>query len=267
MDEQSARNPNTVQVFGKMVTILDVLAESSTALGLTQVATRAGLHKATAHRMLATLLAHNFVEEGAQPGTYQLGLGLFRLGSVVQSRLDLRTRALPFLRALADETEETVFLNIRRGRDALCVERIDGKHVQVLALQVGTSLPLYVGGGPRALLAALPDAEIDEILAAGMTPMTRFTETNPAQIWETVRRIRQTGYAISDEDVTIGVAAVGAPILGVNGEVLGAVSVSGITQRLTRERMPLLVEQVVRTAGEISRSMGHVPKVTELAAR
>jgi DNA-binding IclR family transcriptional regulator len=266
MTESSSRNPNTVQVFGKMVTLLEVLADSPAPLGLTQVATRAGIHKASAHRMLTTLLAHDFVEEGSQPGTYRLGLRLFQFGSVVQSRLDLRTRALPFMQALADETEETIFLSILRRRQALCIERIEGKHVQVLALQVGTSLPLFVGGGPRVLLASLPDAEIAEMLADGIEPMTRFTQTSPEQIWQTVLRIRQTGYAISDEDVTIGVAAVGAPVRGVSGEVLGALSVSGITQRLTRERIPTLIEQVVETAEQISRRMGYAPERPQPAA-
>lgn len=240
-----------------MAAIIDVLAASPQPLGLTEISRRTGTAKASAHRMLSTLGAHNYVEPGTQPGTYQLGLRLFQLGSVVQSRLDLRTRARPAMERLADATEETVFLSILRDSTALCIERIEGKHVQVLALRVGTTLPLYSGSGPRILLAGLSNQQIDEMLLQSLEPITRFTEIDPAEIWATIERIRSTGYAISEEDVTIGVAAIGAPIHGVDGSVIGALSLAGITQRLTRSRIPLLIDQVVDTAAEISSLMGY----------
>ncbi|MCA9859905.1 MAG: IclR family transcriptional regulator [Thermomicrobiales bacterium] len=252
-----ASGKNYVQVFGRMAAILDVLAASPRPLGLTEISRRSGTTKASAHRLLSTLAVHNYVEPGAQSGTYQLGLRLFQLGSVVQSRLDLRTRARPVMERLADETEETVFLSILRDSTALCIERIDGKHVQVLALQVGTTLPLHSGGGPRVLLAGLSDQQIDDFLQQELEPITRFTEIDPQEIWATIERIRSTGYAISEEDVTIGVAAIGAPIHGVDGSVIGTLSLAGITQRLTRSRIPLLIDQVVNAAAEISALMGY----------
>lgn len=246
-----------VQVFGKIAAILDLLAASPIELGLTQIAAQTGLNKATTHRLLTTLLRHEYVEEGAAPGSYRLGLHLFKLGTAVQRRLDLRQRALPIMRQLAEATEETVSLSILQGDDALCIERVEGKHVQLLAMRVGTTLPLYAGAASRTLLASLPAERIDAMLRGELHPLTRYTEIQPARLREIVTQVRQHGYAISDEDVTLGVAAISAPICDIDDQVLGALSISGSSRRLTRDRMPILVTQVTTGAARISRAMGH----------
>jgi DNA-binding IclR family transcriptional regulator len=257
LDNPEPERAGYVQVFGKIAAILDVLATSPSDLGLTQVATRTGLNKATTHRLLTTLLRHDYVEEGAQPGTYRLGLQLFRLGSAVHRRLDLRQRALPVMHDLAEATEETVSLCILRDDEALCIERVEGKHVQMLAMQVGTSLPLYIGAASRMLLASLPDDRVEAILSGELQQKTRYTEVSPARLREIVAQIRRQGYAISDENVTLGVVALSAPIRGIDEEVLGTLTISGIAQRLTRDRMPILITQVTNAAARISRNMGH----------
>lgn len=168
----------------------------------------------------------------------------------------LRDRALPVMRDLAGVTEETVTLSILNGTEALCIERIEGKHVQVLATRIGTTLPLYAGAASRTLLASLPPERIDQILEGSLRPLTRYTEVQPARLREIVLQIRDRGYAISDEDVTLGVAAIGAPIRDTSAQVRGAITISGTTKRLTRDRMPILVAQVANAAARISRALG-----------
>lgn len=255
MDEQRVKR-NQVLVFRKIDAVLSVLAAASTALGLTEIAKRAGLSKATTHRLLVTMAQFGYVDPGDRDGAYRLGIRLFQLGSVVQRGFDLRQRALPAMRRLADATEETVFLCIQRDRDALCLDRIDGKHVQSLVLQIGTTLPLYVGAASRVLLAAMSDDDVETVIGGSMTEWTRHTETRLEAMREIVAQIRAQGYAISEEDVTLGVAAIGAPVRGAHGEVIAALSLSGVVQRLTRDRLPSLVSSVVETAREISIAMG-----------
>src|SRR5207244_10669190 len=95
-------------------------------------------------------------QAGSRPGTYRLGWRLLRLGSAVIARLDERQAALPVMERIHERTGETVFLCVRRGDDAVCIERLDGLRVQSLMLRLGGSLPLHLGAGPRTLLAWEP---------------------------------------------------------------------------------------------------------------
>ncbi len=242
--------------FATVATILETLAASPDDLDLTQIAARTGYSQQATDRLLAMLCRHDYVTGGSEPGTFRLGLELFRLGTTVQHRLELRQRSLAIMHNLADATEETVSLFIRRADEALCIARVDGKHVQVLSMEVGSTLPLYTGAASRILLAALPDDRVDVILSGKLQQLTRFSEINPTRLREIVAEIRRQGYAISDEDVTLGVAAISAPVYGPEAEIVGAITISGITQRLTRDRMPILVAQVMNAADRISRAMG-----------
>ncbi len=261
-DAEWAHEPNVPQTaderpFAAFVTILETLAASPDDLDPSQIAARTGHSQYTVDSLLSILVHHDYVTEGPRPGTYRLGLELFRLGTTVQHRLELRQRALAIMHNLADATEETVSLFIRRDDEALCIERVEGKHVQVLSMEVGSTLPLYTGAASRILLSALPDEQVEAILSGKLRQLTRFSEINPGRLREIVAQIRRQGYAISDEDVTLGVAAISAPVYGPDAEIIGAITISGITQRLTRDRMPILVAQVMNAADRISRAMGY----------
>lgn len=239
-----------------IASILETLAASPNDMDSAQIAARTGHSQQAIDRLLAILCRHDYVTGGTEPGTFRLGLELFRLGTTVQHRLELRQRSLAIMHNLADATEETVSLFIRRADEALCIARVEGKHVQVLSMEVGSTLPLYTGAASRILLAALPDDRVNAILSGKLRQLTRFSEINPKRLREIVAEIRRQGYAISDEDVTLGVAAISAPVYGPDADIVGAITISGITQRLTRDRMPILVAQVMNAADRISRAMG-----------
>ncbi len=124
---------------------------------------------------------------------FRLGLRLFHLGAAVGRRLEVRRAARAALDELHHATEETVYLCIRRGDDALCVDRIDGLWVQSLTLQLGETLPLHLGAASRALLAHQPAAFIDDYLQR--TPLERLTERTPATRAALQRELRATSDA------------------------------------------------------------------------
>ena len=128
-----------------------------------------------------------------------------------------------------EETEETVFLCIRRGHEAVCIERIDGRWVQSMALRLGGSLPLHVGAAPRVLLAFEPREFWEEYVRAdgGLEPFTRRTPVPKTALFRALEEVRDRWLSISDEDVVVGMAAVGAPIFDHRGRVCAALSMSG----------------------------------------
>ena len=249
---------NSVQVLGKVSLILDALADEQ-EVSASRLADLIGEPRSTVYRLLSTMQMLDMAEPGSRRGTYRLGLKLLRLGSAVVSRFDERRAALPVMERLHEETEETVFLCVRREDEAVCIERIDGRWVQSMALRLGGALPLHVGAAPRALLAFEPREQWDRYLRRGK--LRRFTEHTPAtrtSLIEALEEIRESGSSVSDEDVVLGMAAVGAPVFDHRGNVCAAVSLSGPRPTILGESESLSRRLIVDAGAAISRALGHV---------
>ncbi len=174
-------------------------------------------------------------------------------------RLDERQAALPVMERIHEATGETIFLCVRRGDEAVCIERIDGLRVQSLVLQLGGSLPLHAGAAPRALLAWEP-RESWEAYVAGAPELHRYTDRTPATREELFAELEPTlrqGYAMSDEDVTSGIGSLAVPIFDYSGAVRCAISVGGLRELLLEERRNEVVELLIEGAREISAALGH----------
>jgi DNA-binding IclR family transcriptional regulator len=249
--------PRPVGVLTKALAVLRALEAGPGDVSLKEIARRAGLDKATCHRILGTLVADDIAEVGAVPGTYRLGIRLLELGKTVQRRINLRERAAPVLAQLGFETEESILLAILRNDRALYIEVLQGAFVDVSGVRVGDTLPLHVGAAPRALLAALPDEHIHAVLRQPLPSFTEHTPATPDAVWRIVHETRARGYALSDQDIIAGVTAVGAPIYDHTGGVAGSISIAGSVDRLTPERKPALIAKVVAGAEKISRLMGY----------
>ncbi|MBN9622381.1 MAG: IclR family transcriptional regulator [Actinobacteria bacterium] len=255
----AAKKPSreaSVAVVGKAIALLDVLAgvrEATTA----DLAERLGEPRSSVYRLLNTLSEGNIVEPGAHRGTYRLGLKLLQLGSAVVARLDVRLAALPVMERIHDETEETVFLCLRRDREAVCIERIDGRRAAVMALKLGGALPLHAGAGPRALLAVDRRREWDIYIGGG--PIEDLITGEPIRREDVIAQLEETrrrGAGISDEDLTPGFAAIGAPIYDHRGHVIAALSVSGVRNRILDDDEEKVLSLLLNGAREISRALG-----------
>jgi DNA-binding IclR family transcriptional regulator len=249
---------NPVRSLAKAVLLLEALADEreATPRRLSEV-----LHepRTTVYRLLTGLQALDMVEAGSRAGTYRLGWRLLRLGSAVIERLDERQAALPVMERIHERTGETVFLCVRRGDDAVCIERLDGLRVQSLALRLGGSLPLHLGAGPRALLAWEPRGEWDAYVER-QNPLAAMTEQSPAtreELFAELERSLADGFAVSDEDVTPGIASLGAPIFDYTGRVRAAVSIGGMRNFLLEEIRDEAVPLLVNGACEISGALGY----------
>ncbi|HVM19764.1 MAG TPA: IclR family transcriptional regulator, partial [Egibacteraceae bacterium] len=155
-------------------------------------------------------------------------------------------------------TGETVFLCVRRGRDAVCIERIDGRRVQSLALRIGSALPLHAGAAPRVLLAYAPPATWDQYLAEA--PLERFTDATPVtaeQLRPLLEQVRASGVAVSNEDVTPGIAALGVPVFDHRSEVVASISISGLVAGILGSDADKLRDMLVEAGHEVSRQLGH----------
>lgn len=255
-----ARGESPVRSISRAVRILEQFSLERPELTLTEISGGAGLTKSTTHRLLAALQSEEMVEFDARRARYRLGLKVFELGSVVSKSMELATQAEPLLATLAEETKETSYVVVPEGDETLCIRRFDGSHeVRVLFLEVGKRQAFNCGAAPRVLLAHLPDDRWDEIVAHHVTAMTEHSLTTREELARDRRLILEQGYAVSREDVTLHACAVGAPVRDETGEVVAAVSLSGIEQRFSEEALPGLITRIVVAGEELSRRLGYTP--------
>jgi DNA-binding IclR family transcriptional regulator len=256
MPRNEANGATSVAVLGKAMALIDHIAEVGAATPA-QLAELTGEPRSTVYRLLSNLQQLELVEPGPRRGTFVLGLKLFRLGRSVVSRFDERQAALPVMERIHDELGETIFLCVRRGYNAVCIERIDGTRINLLALSLGGSLPLHAGGASRALLAFEPESFWEEYLEHGLPEaLTERTPATRAALLEELRATRERGYAISDQDVTLGIAAFGAPIFDHTGEVRASLSLGGLREHLYQHR-ERAIELLCEAAREVSRTLGY----------
>ena len=150
------------------------------------------------------------------------------MGSVLVDSLELRSEAGTIMARMAAELEEAVYLVVAAGTRAVCLERIDSGHgVRMADLYVGGSQPLNLGAAPRALLAFDEDRLLPALLEEGLSRRTEYSLVDPADLLADLAETRRRGYSISDEDVTAGIGAIGAPILNADGVAVAALSYGG----------------------------------------
>jgi DNA-binding IclR family transcriptional regulator len=248
------RDAAGLELIAKVNAVIGVL-ESRGEASAAEIADRTGEPLSSVYRLLQSLTGIGWVDRGWRRGSYRLGLLLLTIGGQLEDRLDIRECALPSLRHLLKTTGTTSFLCVRRDTRAVCVERLEGTAVRSLAMQLGGSLPMFVGAAPRAMLAFLPPAEQRSSLKASRLPGDP-PRPDAAAIQADIERVRRDGFAVSDGDVTPGIAALGAPVFNHRGELEAAISISGLRSQILGSSREANIDLITSSAREVSRSLG-----------
>ena len=235
------------------------------ALAQERIATSARLTElidepvSSVYRMLATLADIGWVEQIGHRGPYRIGGKMLSLASDLTRHLDIRRAALPVLKRIHEATGETTFLCVRHGTRAVCIERIDGVRVNSRVLRLGRSLPLHVGAAPRALLAFEDREGWEEYAAIATLTEDLGHDISRSALYAELEDIRTAGFVVSDNTVTPGIAAVGAPIFDSRGAVAASLSVSGLRDGILAapaDGAPSVTDLVRDGATELSNYLG-----------
>ena len=268
--QQAVADSHSVDPADRDTAGLELIAKADAVIGVleargeasaVEIAKRTGEPLSSVYRLLQSLTGVGWVDRGWRRGTYRLGLLLLTIGGQLEDKLDVRKCALPSLRRLVETTNTTSFLCVRRDTRAVCVERVEGQAVRSLAMQLGSSLPLFVGAAPRAILAFLPPAEQRSSLRAFRLPGDP-PRPDAAAIQTDIERVRRDGFALSDGDVTPGIAALGAPVFNHRGELEAAISMSGLRSQILGSARAANIELITTCAREVSRALGQEVKPT-----
>lgn len=259
MKSQNGISTNgTVQSVNRALDLLEVFLSPNSEVGLTEIASRLNLDKATAYRLLNTLEKRGYVERPPETRRYRLGLRAFEIGAAYQNQLEIRRLGLNTLQEMVRQTGEDAFLCIREDDFALCVEKVDAlAQVNIYTLRVGGRQALHLGAAPRALLSGLSDQDLADYAArTGLPPATPYSLKNLAEITEDAHSTQKNGYTLSLNDATVGIAAVGAPIYDRRNQVAASISLSGLANRYETDRLEPLIHVVHESAQQLSRQMG-----------
>jgi DNA-binding IclR family transcriptional regulator len=223
---------SSIQVIDRAMSLVTILARSSGPISLTRLAEQAGLHTASAHRILGALMAHGLIEKTGA-GEYDLGVRWLEVGNRLRARLNIRQVAMPFMQQLAQQTGETVNLIVRRGDEAVYVERVSGGQTLIQVVQVvGAHAPLHVTAVGKIFLAEdSASGVMGYAERTGLPAYTPNTLTTLERLRAELDIIRTEQLAHDREEAELGVACIGAPIRDAEGKLIAGLSISAPADR------------------------------------
>jgi IclR family transcriptional regulator, pca regulon regulatory protein len=221
---------DTVGSLRKGLSIIEILAAHPAGLTLTDTANKSGLTRAGARRFLLTLVDAGYAVQNGR--SFRLSPRLLTLTRTWLQGASLWSFAEPFMREVAAQLSESCSAAVLSGEDVVYVARVPGRHIVSVVLNVGTRLPAWCTSMGRVLLSGLSEPQLDALLAgASIEAKTSKSITDRSQLAEIIARTRQTGFALVDEELEIGLRSIAVPITDRAGKVVAAINVSTHSSR------------------------------------
>jgi DNA-binding IclR family transcriptional regulator len=257
MDEVSGDYQNV----GRTMIILSLLAEASIQ-GVRQMdlVNKTGLGKATVHRIMSGLTVHGLADKDEATGRFFLGIKLISLAASAANRFGLAELADPVLQRICQLTQDTTYLTLRVGDEAVCIDRCEGTYpILTLTLNAGDRRPLGVGGGSLAILAFLPDEEMERIIATHGAARLRF-HMEDLTLRDVIRTARDRGYVFFNSTLIPNMSSVAVPICRDDRIPIAGLSVATISERLQVARREQIAASLKEAAGEIESKLNSLLK-------
>ncbi|OZM78089.1 IclR family transcriptional regulator C-terminal domain-containing protein [Pseudonocardia sp. MH-G8] len=251
----SRQDPDFIDSVDKALQVMLVFSAENPELSVSRVAELTGQTRATVRRVLLTFARLGFAE--VRDRRFRLTSKVLRLGYGYLSSAPWWEAAEPHMRSLSGELQESSSLATLDGAEIVYLARVPSPRSVAITLNIGSRLPAYPTSLGRALLAALPEDELDAYLeSVDLRPLTPHTITDPARLREVLHDVRRDGYALIDGEREVGVRSVAAPIRDRDG-VIAALNISVNAARLSvdelRERCaPMVIEHAEAISAEIA---------------
>ncbi len=246
---------DTVQSVERAIDLLYCFSIGQPDLSINDFVKKTGLKRTTVFRLLNSLKEKDLIIKNNDTGLYHLGLPFVGFGQIVSETLDVRKEALPVLKSISKQTNETVSLNIVQANRRVCVEKADGQEDIRQFVRLGYPYPLVKGASGKVLLAHLAPDFIEDSICD-------WEEENSSSIsredyLKELEEIRQSGVAISKNERVFGAYSISAPILDASNQLTAGLSMSGLVGRLDNEMENEYMNLIKEGAREISWKMGY----------
>lgn len=242
----------------RVASVLNYLGEHGTGT-IAEIAAATGLPRPTVFRLAEALIYHDLVTRGDN-AMFQIGPRLIFLAMKGSGIFDLRAAARPAMYRLAQQTDETVALSILIGSSRMYIDQVESSQPVRRGIELNKLLPLHTGASGKALLSALPESRVAELLQQGT--LERFTErtiTDVDGLINELQTTRKNGYATSFSERVHDGAAVAAPICSLRNDVLGAIAVLAPLHRTPKEKLLTWAPLVKQAAYDIAVTCGARP--------
>ncbi len=250
-----------VQSIARAFTILEEVSSANDhGLSLSEIAEKISLPISTVYRIVQNLIAWQYLAE-KDNGNYTLGFAYLTYGNIVKRDLVLTNYARKYMEELNQKTKETIYLAIldKMAGDIIYIDKLESHRNIKLAAGVGTHNYIHSTANGKCLVSGLGNDKLRELLSVrGMPALTPATITDFAGFAEEIKKVRKNGFALDDLENEPGVRCVAAPIFDYTGNVVAAVSISGVEANMTPETLAKEYSKLVREAAlNISRQMGY----------
>jgi DNA-binding IclR family transcriptional regulator len=242
--------PLPVNSVGKALRILECFNPQRGDLNLTQLSQILEIPKSTLLNLIKTLEDAGYLYKQKNSQNYRLGFKLMELGYNVRSALPIVQIALPFMEELQAATGEIVYLTSHINGRVLYLECVYPSRRSISYSVFGKTLPMHCTGCGKAMLAYMDDSMVDDIIAKwGMPRCTVNTITEPGKLKKALARYRELGYALDNEEESNNVKCVAMPIRSQQGDVAGALSISGPALSMTDEKIESFTTLLAKSCG------------------
>ena len=245
------------RTIARAIALLRAFDGAPPARKLAELARASGLHRATAHRLLAALEVEGMVAHDPGSDLYRLGPEAIALGARALRATDLRAVSRAELEALAGGSGETATLEVLSGRDMLILDEVAGGALVGMTPMLGERWPVHATSTGKAILAALPAAARGRAIGGRLARFTEHPVASRTALERQLDEARRLGYAVATEELELGYVAVGAAVHGHDGTPVAAVSIGGPSLRMTPRRLASLGRSVRDAAARISSALGH----------
>ena len=269
--EETGKNP--IQVAERLFQVIERLAENG-PMGIMDLSAELGFHKSTTHRLVTSLQYMGYIRQDEESLKYALSLKFLEIGSKILEQTNMASLIHPSLKKvysnqksvalycngkkLSEQTGETVHLVRREGTEAVYIDKVESTVSSIrMVSRVGSRIPLYCSGVGKALLAELPDPEIEDIWnSSEITSLTPYTVTSLSDLMDRIRGVREAGYAMDDEENEEGVRCIAVSIPDYHKEPVYALSISAPVSRMTDARIAELSTDVLTFKKDLEKTLG-----------
>jgi DNA-binding IclR family transcriptional regulator len=243
-----------VRAVERALTIIRVLAEERRPLGISEIVASTALPQGTVHRLLATLIDQGWVEHGRFTSRYRLGPGILGTTAIALAHAPLLDAGRPILTNLAGLCGLDAYLSVLVGRRVVFLERAAAPGKRYSDFHTGITQPAHCTAGGKALLASLPELELQRFLH-DQRPLRRYTPatvTDPAMLAHELKLVREHGYAQDVGEFNGNWRSVAVPVRGSERGVIAAMSCGGSAARMTDEKMRIVRAELPMVADDLS---------------
>lgn len=254
---------SSAKSLNKAIDILVALGQVPDGMSLPDVALMVGQPKSTMHRLLTALEGRRFVRYEADTRQWKIGVEAFVTGSAFLRNRDIVSFARPILQGLVNDSGETASLYVEDDGEIVCMSQIECRQTMRVIARPGGRAKMHASGSGKAMLAFFAAPKLDQVIERhGLASATDRTINTPHALRQHLAQVRETGFAVDDEENALGIRCVAAPVFDETGGVTAAVSISGPSSRILDSRVAGLGKGVRSAAQALTRAIGgSVPQI------